>query len=99
MTTTTSLEEVLTQVLHLIAAARTATPETDPLRGDLHEVELTLHEVCDLPDITDAGQTHTAHTALVAAEATLDTVARGQRPLWLLPLRTELAILRRRSAA
>ena len=39
------------------------------------------------------------HAALTAAESALDAIPLPDRPLWLLPLRAELAILRRRSTS
>lgn len=98
MTTTTHLQQTLEQVLGHLVDARAAAKDTD-LQDALHEVELTLYEVCDLParsEPTTGGVTHT-HDALVAAEHALDGLPRAERPLWLLPLRTEVAILRRRS--
>lgn len=102
MTTTpmTPLDATLERVLHLLVTARAVTPDGASLDHDLHEVELTIHEVLEVAgDHTPMHDFTTAHAALTAAEAALDALAPRQRPLWLLPLRAELAILRRRSAA
>lgn len=99
MTTTTRLHQTLEQVLAHLVDARIAADDPD-LQEALHEVELTLYEVCDLPTRSEptTGVTK-AHDALVAAEQALDDLPRAERPLWLLPLRAEVAILRRRSTA
>ena len=71
-----------------------------PLAPDLEEVELTIHEVLEFGyvNLPEPGIA-TPHAALLAAEETLDHLPKDQRPLWLLPMRAELAILRRRSVA
>ena len=99
-TPTTPLEESLTRVVRLLTTARSVS--SDPsLVADLQEVELTIHEVLEIavPAALPEGDITTAHTALTAAEAELDALPRAHRLLWLLPLRAELAILRRRSVA
>lgn len=96
-TPTASLDATLTHVLRLLTTARNTAADTQ-LGDDLREVELTIHEVLDAPADPDlVADVTTALDALTAAEATLDALPRDQRPLWLLPLRAELAILRRRS--
>lgn len=102
MTTTpaTPLDSALEKVLRLLTSARDTTGEDTQLAGDLREVELTIYEVLEAaPEPDSVPGIASAHAALTAAEATLDRLSRDQRPLWLLPLRAELAILRRRSAA
>ena len=98
-TPTTPLYQALERVLRLLGTARLLSEATS-FQHDLREVELTIHEVieisnADLPE----PNIETAHAAMTAAEAALDELPRDQRPLWLLPMRAELAILRRRSVA
>lgn len=98
-TPTTPLDQALERVLRLLGTARLLS-EGSPLVPDLHEVELTIHEVLEIA-AADLPEPHidTVHAALSAAEEALDELPRDQRPVWLLPMRAELAILRRRSAA
>lgn len=98
-TPTTPLDEAMERVLRLLGTARLQAADT-PLAPDLEEVELTIHEVLEFGDanLPEPGIA-TPHAALLAAEETLDHLPKDQRPLWLLPMRAELAILRRRSVA
>lgn len=96
-TPTTPLDSTLEHVLRLLTTARSTTADAH-LAEDLREVELTIHEVLAAAADTDpVADVLTAHGALTAAESALDDLPRDQRPMWLLPLRAELAILRRRS--
>lgn len=94
---TTPLDATLEHVLRLLATARRTSTDAR-LADDVREVELTIHEVLDAPTDPEAvTDVTTAADALTAAEAALDDLPRDQRPMWLLPFRAELAILRRRS--
>lgn len=97
-TPTTPLDQALERVLRLLGTARLLSDGTT-LGQDLREAELTIHEVLEISE-ADLPQPsiETAHAALTAAEAVLDELPLEHRPLWLLPMRAELAILRRRSA-
>ena len=99
-TTPAFLDSTLHEVLGHLTQARTAISDTHPLTEHLEEVALTLHEVVDLeaPEIT-IDTTTSPEEALRGAERALDAIPAQDRPLWLLPLRAELAILRRRSTA
>lgn len=93
--TVATVETALHDVLTHLSAARAAL-DGQPLAADVDEAILTLHEAIDLPDPSHAPDT-TPSVALRAAEDALDTIPLTDRPLWLLPLRAELAMLRRRS--
>lgn len=98
-TPTTPLDQAMERVLRLLGTARLQAADT-PLAPDLEEVELTLHEVLEFGDVDlpEPGIDN-PYAALTAAEEALDSLPNDQRPLWLLPMRAELAILRRRSVA
>lgn len=95
--TVATVETALHDVLTHLSAARAAL-DGQPLAADVDEAILTLHEIAELPETTTEG-TEEPHAALTAAESALDAIPLPDRPLWLLPLRAELAILRRRSTS
>lgn len=95
--TATAVTTALAEVLGHLAGARAAL-DGNPLGRDVDEAILTLHEIAELPETTTEG-TEEPHAALTAAESALDAIPLPDRPLWLLPLRAELAILRRRSTS
>ena len=88
----TSVVADLERALELLLADPEHTLTKALLATDLHEVIVTIHEVTEMGSTTaQALPGGSAHALVARACATVDALPAAQRPLWLLPLRAEMA--------